>query len=195
MSSFRGSQTVSVESFFSQRGSSRRPPCFRFSVRICYMSANAAGLAGWGVFRAQQGSLGGWGQWERKRRRLGEVVKLKRHVEIDVTAGRTFPDARPGTEGPSRATLPWDVTHLEGGPSAARCGGSRLGPPRGPTNTVSIVLQHMLPVKGEKCRHQHMPEVFQAEPGSQPAATHTHGSSRQSSADMSPHSKSRLVQP
>lgn len=39
--------------------------------------------------------------------------------------------------GRSRATLPGDVTHLEGGPSAARCGGNRLGPSRQARLTLS----------------------------------------------------------
>lgn len=42
-----------------------------------------------------------------------------------------------GAEDRSGATLPWDVTHLEGGPSAARCGGSRLGPSRQARLTLS----------------------------------------------------------
>lgn len=94
------------------------------------------------------------------------VMKLEKHVEIDVSVRQiqTLPDARVlRDQGPQQSHPPrgrdspgtkakhyqmWRNTPGSLTPSLS--------------NTVSIVLQHMLPVKGEKCRHQHMPEVFQA---------------------------------
>lgn len=94
------------------------------------------------------------------------VMKLEKHVEIAVTVGQiqTPPDAwAPRGRGPQRSHPP--VGRDSPGRRAKRCQMWRKPPGSltpSPSNTVSIVQQHMLPVKGEKCRHQHMPEVFQA---------------------------------
>lgn len=94
------------------------------------------------------------------------VVKLEKHVEIDVTVGQiqTLPDAWAlRGQGPQQSHPP--VGRDSPGRRAKRCQMWRKPPGSltpSPSNTVSIVQQHMLPVKGEKCRHQHMPEVFQA---------------------------------
>lgn len=112
----------------------------------------------WGVTGAQQGSVSGWGM-------LG-VMKLEKHVEIVVTARwiQTLPDAQAvRDQGPHQSYSPAGRDSPER--RAKRCQMWRKPPGSltpSPSNTVSIVLQHMLPVKGEKCRHQHMPEVFQA---------------------------------
>lgn len=96
----------------------------------------------------------------------GGVMKLEKHVEIDVTARRiqTLPDARAlRGRGPQQSHPPGGCDSP--GRRAKHCQMWRKPPGSltpSPSNTVSIVLQHMLPVKGEKCRHQHMPEVFQA---------------------------------
>lgn len=102
----------------------------------------------------------------------------------DRCAGETNQDASrcPGTEGRGLQQSHCLLGRDSPGRGTKRCQMWRK-PPGSFTlkqaNTVSIVLQHMLPVKGEKCRHQHMPGVFQAYPTSLSLSltctlTHTH---------------------
>lgn len=68
------------------------------------------------------------------------VIKLEKHVEIDMTKTDQDTSRCPGADGlrgHSRATLPWDVTHLDGEPSNARCRGSLLSPLRQARLTLS----------------------------------------------------------
>lgn len=112
---------------------------------------------------AQQGSVSGRGAAEVE---MGGLTKLEKHVVKDVTTRgiQTLPDAQAlRDQGPQQSHPPGGRDSP--GRRAKHCQMWRK-PPWSLTpslsNTVSIVLQHMLPVKGEKCRHQHMPEVFQA---------------------------------
>lgn len=94
------------------------------------------------------------------------AMKLEKHVEIVVTVRRiqTLPDARALRDRVPQQSYPPGGRDSPGR-RAKRCQMWRKPPGSltpSPSNTVSIVLRHMLPVKGEKCRHQHMPEVFQA---------------------------------
>lgn len=134
-------------------------PCHLVSVCVCWGAGR--GLL-W--LQAQQGSLSDWRQqrwsWWRG------VMKMEKHVEIDVTARqiKTLPDAQAlSSRGPQQSHPPMGCDSPVR--KAKRCQMWRKPPGSltpSPSNTVSIVLQHMLPVKGEKCRHQHMPKVFQA---------------------------------
>lgn len=115
-----------------------------------------------GVYR----STAGVSDWLGAAEVVVGVMKLEKHVEIDVTARwiQTLPDARVlRGQGLQQSHPPGGRDSP--GRRAKRCQMWRKPPGSltpSPSNTVSIVLQHMLPVKGEKCRHQHMPEVFQA---------------------------------
>lgn len=123
-------------------------PIVRLS-KLCHLDSGGGGNRG-----PLQGSVSGRGPlsqcwcswWWAGGGGRGRVMKLKKHVEIDVTVRRiqTLPDAwtvralrdrrTAAAEPPS---LPGDVTHLEGGPSTARCGGSRQGPSRQACLTLS----------------------------------------------------------
>ena len=85
------------------------------------------GVQGWGGNKGRSGGGGfkeGW-MGEGSSDEIGKACGDRNHSPTDSDTSCHSADATA-----LRATLPGEMIHLEGGPSAARCVGSCLGPTR-----------------------------------------------------------------